>query len=365
MLSKKLHLALLVVLLSISSISLVGCQGDFRPEARGSHSEILVIMDSTMIGNSETYTALQHTFGAPIMTMPRPEPRFDLVFRDLRTNVDMDLMQGFKNVIIAAPIDDDTNVATYLRSMLAENVRESVRQGNSFYFPQENVWARDQLVMILTSDSDESLSQKIRTNERRVMQEIRDLELDRWHRYVYRRAEQVDLSRDILERHGWTFRIQHDYRVGVDTTDFLTLRRFLHDNDRWIWVNWIDNVDNIDELDYEWINARRDSLNRTFIQGGSEGKFVTTDFERPMEQRFFTRNDKDIFEIRGLWRMENDLMGGPFINYTMFDEENNRLYMMEYAQFSPRWDQRRFLYQFEAMARTFISDPASIVASNE
>ena len=362
--SNKINFILLVFIAVLVFVVSTGCQGDFRPEARGGHSEVLVIMDSTMIDNSATYTAINHTFGAPILTMPRPEPRYDLFFRDLRTNVDMESMQRFKNVIIAAPIDDDSNVATYIRSMLAENVREGVREGRSFYFPQENLWSRDQLVMILTSDSDESLAQKIRTNERRVMQEIRDLEMDRWHRYVYRRAEQIDLSRDILSRHGWTFRIQHDYRVGVDTTDFLTLRRYLHDNDRWIWVHWIDNVEDIDNLDYEWINATRDSLNMTYMRGGSDGKFVRTDYDRPMEQRFFTRNDMEVFEIRGLWRMENDLMGGPFVNYTMYDAENKRLYLMEYGQFAPRWDQRRFIYQFEAMARTFISDPASVVASN-
>jgi hypothetical protein len=352
-----------ILILITSVVVLVGlsaCQADFRPEARGGFSEVLVVMDSSKV-NSKTATALRNTFGAPLMTLPRPEPRFDLVFRDLRTTQDIDLMQSHKNVIVVATLDEDSNVGTYMRSILAENVKESVRQGRSFYFTHDNLWARNQWVLILTSTSDEELAEKILNNESRLMANLREKELERWHAYVYRRAEQVDLSNEILERHGWTFRIQHDYRVGADTLNFMTFRRYLHDNDRWIWVWWKDDFHDFDEIDKDWINNTRDSLNQHFIKGSVDEKFVTTEYRRAIEHRFLTLSGKNAFETRGRWTMVNDLMGGPFVNYTFYDEENNRLYMMEYAQFAPRWDLRRFVYQFEAMARTFVSDPSAII----
>jgi hypothetical protein len=353
---KKVALLTFVSLITLIIVS--ACHGDFRPEARGGQSEVLVIMDSSMV-NSKTAEALRNTFGAPILTMPRPESRYDLIFRNLNTNQDMEIMQRHKNVIIAAPIDKDSNVGAFLRASLAENVRESVREGRSFFFQNTDVWSRDQWVMFLTANSDEELAQKILNNERRLLNDLHDVEMVRWHNYVYRRAEQRDLSAEILANHGWTFRIQHDYRVGVDTLNFLSLRRFLHDNDRWIWVWWQDDFDRFDEIDREWINATRDSLTKTYFKGSTDDRFVVTAYNRPVEQRFMTLNGMETFETRGMWRMENDLMGGPFINYTFFDAENNRLFMMEFGQFSPRWDQRRFLYQFEAMARTFISDPSA------
>lgn len=350
----------LLIILALFGISLAACEGDYRPESIGGHSEAIVVMDSSWV-DTELGMAIRNTFGAPIVTMPRPEPRLDIVFRNLRTNQDMELIERHKNVIIVSPIDDDTNVGTFLRSLLGENVQESIRRGDSFSYQQKDVWSRNQLVMMLSAPTAEELATNILRDGRRLVSEMHQVELQRWHRYVYRRAEQTDLSQRILDTYGWSFRIQHDYRVGVDTLNFLSLRRFLPDNDRWIWVNWIDDVDSFDEVDREWITARRDSLNRTYMRGGSEGKFVRTDIDRPYEQRFLEINGMQAYESRGLWRMENDLMGGPFINYTMMDEENNRLYMIEFGQFSPRWDQRRFLYQFEAMARTFISDPDAIV----
>ncbi len=339
----------------ILSFLLAACESDYKPDSMGGHSEILVVMDSSLV-NSEAAEALRGTLGHPILTMPRPEPRFDLIFRDLRTSRDMELIQRHKNVLVVSPIDDDTNVGTFMRSLLSENVRESIRNGRSFKYTQEDVWSRNQYLMILSASTDEELAERIRSNERRLVSEIHDIELERWKRYVYRRAEQVNLSKEILEDHGWTFRIQHDYRVGVDTLNFLSLRRFLPDNDRWIWVWWKDDVD-FDEIDREWITEKREELNRKYIKGSTDDKYVRTEFRDPYEQRFMSINDMEAYESRGRWTMENDLMGGPFINYTMYDEENRRLFMMEFAQFAPRWDQRRFLYQFEAMARTFVSDP--------
>lgn len=353
----------LLALMSLATLfSFSACEGDYRPEAIGGYSEVLVVMDS-LDHNSETAEALRHTLGAPILTMPRPEPRFDLVFTDLRTTRDRELIERHKNVIIVSEIDADTNVGTFLRALLAENVQESVRQGESFSFTQRDIWSRDQLVMMLSADNAEHLTQRIRQNERRLVADIHDVELARWHRYVYRRAEQTDLSERILETYGWSFRIQHDYRVGVDTLNVLTLRRYLPDNDRWIWVWWEDDFtqDEFDNLNRDWVSAKRDSINQEYMKGSTDDKYVKTDYDRPYEQRFLEVNGMEAFESRGLWRMHNDLMGGPFLNYTMYDHENERLFMMEYGQFSPRWDQRRFLYQFEAMARTFVSNPDAII----
>lgn len=358
-----------IMLLSVAGISLFAfsaCEGDYRPEAIGGHSEILVVMDSLQ-HDSEAATALRNTLGAPILTMPRPQSRFDLVFTDLRTTRDRELIERHKNVVIVSDIDADTNVGTFLRALLADNVQESVRQGESFSFTQRDVWSRDQLVMMLSAGSTEELAERIRRNERRLVDDVHEMELARWHRYVYRRAEQTDLSERILETHGWSFRVQHDYRVGVDTLNVLTLRRYLPDNDRWIWVWWQDEFsqEQFDNIDRDWVSTRRDSINQEYMKGSTDEKYVKTDYERPYQQRFMELNGMEAYESRGLWRMHNDLMGGPFINYTMYDHENERLFMMEYGQFSPRWDQRRFLYQFEAMARTFVSNPEAIEESEE
>ena len=46
-------------------------------------------------------------------------------------------------------------------------------------------------------------------------------------------------------------------------------------------------------------------------------------------------------------------MGGPFVNYTFYDESTERIYMIDGMVFAPGFDKREFLRHVEAIAHTF------------
>ncbi|MEX2639470.1 MAG: DUF4837 family protein [Balneolales bacterium] len=340
-------------LLFLAGIS--ACDNDYRRPAQGPFSEVLVVMDSTR-WDSSTAEAIRHTFGSEIMTLPRPEERYDLRFMTLRSNNDLEYAKRHKNAIFVATIDEESNVGSYIRSTISDDIAERVRSEQNFAFPLRDRWYKNQWTLILSSTDDETLAAKIRDTGQSLVSNLDSVEIQRWQQEVYRRGEQIELSDSLMNTHGFSIRVQHDYNIGVDTTDFVSLRRFLSDNDRWIWVWWQDDVDNIDHIDSEWINAKRDSLQEQYIRGSREESYVQTEYRRQVETTPTRINGRRAFETRGTWRMENDLMGGPFLNYTVFDEDQDRLYLMEFAQFAPGHTKRRFVYQFEAMANTFDTD---------
>jgi hypothetical protein len=53
--------------------------------------------------------------------------------------------------------------------------------------------------------------------------------------------------------------------------------------------------------------------------------------------------------IRGLWRVENNFMGGPFISLSTYDEVNNRIITIEGEVFAPKFDKREYLRELEAI----------------
>ncbi len=333
------------------------CDEDYRRSAQGGFSEVLVVMDSTQ-WSSPTADAIRATFGREMMTLPRPEAKYDLRFMDLRTNRDLEYAKNFKNTIFAAPIDEDSNVGSFLRAVLSEDIKQRIAEGRNFAFPLQNRWYRDQWTLFLSAPDHQALARKIMDSERSLVASLDQVERGRWQRQVYRRGEQAHLADTLMENHGFRIRVQHDYRIGVDTTGFISLRRYLHDNDRWIWFAYMDGHDGLDDIDPDWINAVRDSLNRQFIRGTREESYVTTEYRSPrVVETVQTRIDgRPALETRGTWRMTNDIMGGPFLHYTVYDEHQNRLYMMEFAQFAPRYSKRRFMNQFEAIAHTFETD---------
>ncbi len=332
------------------------CNGDYRPKSIGAVDEVIVVMDSTQ-WNSETAMAIRETFGRQIETVPTPENAYNLTFRDFRNNDQLETLKGFKNVIFAAPLDQNNNVSSFISGILSETIEERVRREESFAFPLEDRWVRDQWTLILTSVSDEALGSKIRNAEEDLVGHLLDREFERRTEDLFRRGEQVAMSDSLWDKHGWKVRMQHDYIQVIDSSNAVMFRRYLPDNNRWMWAWWMDDIENTDFITTEWINATRDSLMEHLVQGERDGSYVTTDYRRPLNTRSMDTGDRLTgYETMGIWRMTNDFMGGPFVHFTYHDPETNRLFMIEYAQFAPRVNKRRFVRQFQALGRTFESD---------
>jgi hypothetical protein len=352
---KKLYL----IIPAIALFFLNACDGDYRPMSVGGIDEVIVVMDSTQ-WESETAMAIEETFGKGIETLPGYEATYRLIYRDFSTNTQLDDLRQYKNLIIAAPIDDETNVGNLIRAILSSDVEERVRSGESFAFPMEDRWVRDQWTLLLTANTDDELAEKILNSERSLVGHLKEREFERRKREVYRRGEQVAMNDSLWQKYGWKIRMQHDYVWTVQEDNAAVFRRYLPENDRWILAWWKEDVTDIDFIDENWINATRDSLLEKYIQGERDGSYVTTEYRNPRKviTNPIERDDHIVgYETLGTWRMTNDFMGGPFAHFTYYDPESERLFLIEYGQFAPSVPKRRFVSQFRAMGRTFESDP--------
>jgi len=352
----------IIALLAIIGL-MIGCGGDYRKEARGSYGQVIVMMDSTQF-NSQTADAIRTTFGDWIQTIPGKPPQYDLTFRDFNSNAQLEQIKRFKNLIVAAPLNDSTNVSRFVRALLSDNVEKEVAQGNAFAFPLEDRWYRNQWTMILTAPTDSALASKITNSEQTLTSGLLKKEFSRWKEDIYDRGEKFALEDSLWQNHGWKIRVQHDWVKHLDTTftdneeqaHFLTMHRPLPDNDRWFWAYWKNDVTNIDYLSDDWINAKRDTLMEQWVRGSRDSSYVTTAYERPWESSSFRLNGDLTYETQGIWTMTNDAMAGPFVNFTIYDRDTERLFILEFAQFAPKYDKRRFVRQFRTMLRTFESD---------
>jgi len=348
-------LLLLLIFLTV----LTGCNGDYRMDAIGNNEHILVVMDSTK-WHSKTADAIRDVFAADIKTLPHPEPEYDLSFMSLRNTSDLDQAKKRKNVIFAATLNENTNTGKFIRALLSKGVKDRVREGRNFAFPLRDKWYRNQWTMILTGNSDDSLAAKIHESGSQLLSTIHQITLQRMQTYLYHRGEQKAIEDTLWEKHGFKFRVEHDYQLNVDTTNFVSLRWYMANNDRWIWVWWKDNVDNVDNLNQKWINTKRDSLMKIYIRGTRDSSYVTTEDRYPNRRPIITKtlemHGRYALQTMGTWRMTHDAMGGPFVNYTIYAPKQRRLYMIEFAQFAPKYHKRRFMRQFQAMGWTFQPD---------
>jgi hypothetical protein len=76
--------------------------------------------------------------------------------------------------------------------------------------------------------------------------------------------------------------------------------------------------------------------------------------EKRLDQVFniFEHNQNYASEMRGLWRLENDFMGGPYISVAELDASNQRVVVAFGYIYAPSKDKRNLLQQVEAMIYT-------------
>lgn len=305
----------------------------------GDDADIHVLADSLLWQNTEP--ALKDIFEKPIIT-----PQDETIFTLQKANLEN--FQRYKNLLFLATLDSDGEVSQIVQNNLSPQAREKVEQGN-YVFLQKEKWASDQLIMFLVSTDSATLKQKITENKDYIFNLFDSYWNEAKKEQIYRPGREEELEAYVLKKYGWTFEVPYDYQIFIEKPDsnFVMLRRMLPE--RWLFVHWIENEDPA-ILSEEWVINTRDTLGKRFYEGDKvELIYNQPDIE---EVDFLGRR---AFKIKGLWRNDIKEAGGPFRNYTFYDETSKRIYMLDYAIFSPRLKRpkRMYLRQAEIILHTF------------
>lgn len=97
--------------------------------------------------------------------------------------------------------------------------------------------------------------------------------------------------------------------------------------------------------------ALRDSFMKANIPGGKPNQYMATDKDH-VDVKNITVRGEFAQEARGLWHMENDAMGGPFVAHSMIDTINNRVIVAEGFVYAPDKMKRTMIRRLEAALYT-------------
>ena len=96
---------------------------------------------------------------------------------------------------------------------------------------------------------------------------------------------------------------------------------------------------------------KRDSVMKLNIPGSLEGQYMATDADYVDVKEIGVKGEY-AFEARGLWYMENDMMGGPFVSHARVDRPNGRVVVVEAFVYAPKDKKRDMMRQLEAALYT-------------
>lgn len=213
---------------------------------------------------------------------------------------------------------------------------------------QYNVWARPQVVVTIQA-ADEAGFVKIFAEKSDMIiaailkaEKMRLLEL-----YAQDKFKEQVISDSLHKAHKFNLNIPKGYDIVKDSSDFVWIRYESPLTSQGILAYWYPYVSDSAFVASKLLQ-KRDSVLRKHVPGALPGSYMTTERRFIVSQAFTYRGNYSV-EIRGLWKVNGDFMGGPFVSLTTLDLARKRVLTVEGYIYSPKYNKRDYLRQVEAM----------------
>lgn len=97
---------------------------------------------------------------------------------------------------------------------------------------------------------------------------------------------------------------------------------------------------------HDYFVKKRNEILKKHIRGKADRYMTTDSMLVTVKDKSF--RDNYMQEARGLWAMENDMMGGPFVSHSFVDKVNGRVIVAEAFVYAPSTKKREMMRQLEA-----------------
>ena len=324
----KRHLGLWTVI--VTACMMVSCAEKSGTERKdrsvGGTAEIMVVTQNdgqwnSMIGDSIRHFFLDYQYG-----LPQPESRCELAHINVA---------GFSDMFKKHKCILEVEINPSLEKAVAETA--------------ENLWAAPQRYVKISAPTATAWVEKFDEQKEVYLQWFDKVERARILN-VFRPTADKPIAEAIAKRFGFTMTVPQGFYIAKNESDFMWLRKEQERSSADIVIYQIPYSDTA-QFSTESLIAMRNMMVGKYIPGPSEGSYMATEVEHvpPMLTNVHDFPAGYTMEMRGMWRVENNYMGGPFVSYTFADNRTGNLVTVEGFYYEPNQKKRNMLLQLEAI----------------
>lgn len=295
------------------------------PMSSGNPYEVMVVADDS-IWEGYAGRALDVVLNKPLKGLPQEESTFH-VSRITPDNYDR-ITNLFRNIII-------------------------FKIGREYSEPRfrllRDEFSSPQMIMTIQGPSVSEVSTFITEQTDFIIKFFSDEEINRAAR-EFHDEHNIKFAKKVKDMFGC------DFYIPVDIN-----KMKIGDNFIWASNDALTGIQNIVIYSYPYATekvfrrgvyiALRDSFMKANIPGGKPNQYMATD-KNHVDVKNITVRGEFAQEARGLWHMENDAMGGPFVAHSMIDTINNRVIVAEGFVYAPDKMKRTMIRRLEAALYT-------------
>lgn len=301
--------------------------GAVMTNATGFAYEVVVVMNQDD-WKGEAGEAVKAELESDVPGLPQPEPSLKITY--------------------VQPKDFD-GLLKYVRNILIVKIDPSLYTKVSLSY-ENNPWARNQVVVTMTAPNQEEIVKYIHENPKQLVDFFVKVEMNRAMSQLKKSYSSVVMDH-----------LKKNFDVELNAPAQMTYYR---DTTDFFWASNNANTGRTDLIVYtfpytdpktftlDYLVSKRDSVLRENLPGAFPNSYMATEIRGGLSYQPITINGKYAGELRGLWKMVGDMMGGPFVSHIRLDEKNNRIVVAEGFVYAPETNKRNFIRRIEAALYT-------------
>lgn len=294
------------------------------PSTTGKAGELVVVMEDRFWDNTTGDTVFK-TLTEAVYGLPQPEPILDAVH--IRSEAFTKIFQTHRNILLV-------------------NIGETHKPIIEVKY---DVWSAPQIVIEITAPDTAVFLRIFHANSRRIVGHFVQKEEER-NRNSYGKQLESSVADELKTTFGLKLPIPKGFHVISRAKDFLWVRYDTKDVNQSILI-YSEPYSRQNTFTNEGMIEVMDLFLKEHVPGAAKDSYMKTFLEYP--PRITETSIANVYatELRGLWHVQGDIMGGPFVCYAMLDEPNRRVIYLHGFVFAPAKEKRNLMWQLQSILK--------------
>ena len=314
--------------------------------AFGKAGKVAVLMDdanwSSTVGDT-----MRYYYESAFPILPQPEPLFDLQHQTYDKLVADPMRMQLRTFVLAVNLMDEDSKIT---AMAIEDLG-SAELANGFNNVDyqlkvgKNKWAENQLVLYVIGKNESGLIDGIKASLPNFTKRLYDFDKNQYEVSLFLGGHDLEIEKKLSSYYNLDMQIPERYQIGIDKKPFLWIQDITPKYTNGLIFYTQPYVDK-EQFSEERMIALRDSLTKANIEGPTKDSYM--EINRMDLPTFYYPREIDgnyTTELRGIWEMTNEFMGGAFATFLIHDPKRNNAVFVDAFVYGPGQKKREAMKQ--------------------
>ena len=211
-------------------------------------------------------------------------------------------------------------------------------------------WATPQCLVLVSAHTAEMADSLFRDKAELIIETIEQAERERVITNT-RKYENKSVYPAVSKVFGGSVHVPSGYKLAKITDDFAWIQDKKQYTTQGIFVYRYPVGK--DDFTMENLVKNRNRMLKANVPGMFEGTYMVTGTYWTPQTRYLKYKGRDFAETHGMWEVEGDFMGGPFVSHAFYSPDGKYIVVAEAWVYAPKFDKRQYLRQTESLLYTW------------